>query len=189
MDDGDGYGDGSGGFGFGFGGGRGEGWGDGSGDGDGDGEGEGYGSGSGSGSGWGDGPGQLIKHTPNHQKGRTAMELGMEDLKELLGTTDTDIGNDLIGSRVVVRTRTSGVSIGVLDAVSYGPVVVRLVDAVRIWSWSNAFTLSELASDGADCRIAHHPDGIVISDTGCELIPVSDAAWSHIQANWEVGAK
>ncbi|MCP5025177.1 MAG: hypothetical protein GY929_02725, partial [Actinomycetia bacterium] len=56
----------------------------------------------------------------------------------------TEIAGHLLGRRVLVRTRISGVSIGVLDAVEIGAsTAVVLSDAVRIWSWSGAYTVSE----------------------------------------------
>lgn len=96
-----------------------------------------------------------------------------------------------IGDRVLVRTRTSGVSIGVLKEVdTENGMTVRLKNGVRIWSWSDAFTCSELATKGGKCRVAQHPRQVVIvAPEGGEILPVSDEAWEFVKANWSEGAQ
>jgi len=91
-----------------------------------------------------------------------------------------EIGQNLIGHRVIIRSNTSGVSIGLLTGLDVATKTVTLDDAVRIWSWSGAFTLSEIATDGAICRLAEHPDGILITDTGLEILPMADKAWDAV---------
>lgn len=98
-------------------------------------------------------------------------------------------GHGYHGVRCLIRTRISGVSIGIVDSLDVTTRSVVLSDAVRVWSWADAFTCSEIAAKGAACRIDRHPDGILIVDEGMEVIPVLDTAWADIQARWTVGRK
>jgi hypothetical protein len=121
------------------------------------------------------------------------MEISLTDLQALIcseketvtaATAAAPVAH-LIGKRCIVRTRISGVSIGIITHIEVeASTTVRLSDAIRIWSWTDsAFTLSEMAISGAKCRVDTHPDGTVITETGMEILPVSDAAWAFIQAN------
>ena len=51
-----------------------------------------------------------------------------------------------IGQEVIVRTKYAGVLIGTLLAKT--GLNVLLSDAVRLWKWTDAFTLSEVATKG-----------------------------------------
>jgi hypothetical protein len=121
------------------------------------------------------------------------IEIEIEDLTKLLTkqaatelAEDFTIYEHLLDRRVLIRTRISGVSIGILEDCT--PTAARLTKAIRIWSWEDAFTVSEIATTGAACRIAHHPDGIVIdSPDGRELMLVETAAWERIMASAVVG--
>ena len=95
----------------------------------------------------------------------------------------------LIGKRVLVRTRISGVSIGIARHIDPATCTIVLDDAVRIWSWSDAFTVSEIATTGAECRLATHGDGVVISDEGFELHELADTAWTNIEERATYGAQ
>ena len=106
------------------------------------------------------------------------------------GSSDGD--DSLVGQIVVVRSRVSGVSIGTLTSLttSAGGFQVRLVDAVRLWSWKGAFTLSEVAVSGVEsARIDHHPDGVLIAESGLEILPVSSDVFAGILEVSEVGSK
>lgn len=96
-----------------------------------------------------------------------------------------------VGQRVLTRTYYSGVSIGILQdvVVGGGMITLTLTDAVRIWQWEGAFTVSELARVGGTCRVARHPDGVSIVEQGAEVVPVSDEAWLVIQKQWSEGAR
>ncbi len=96
-----------------------------------------------------------------------------------------------INERVLVRTRTSGVSIGILKAIdTENGMSIRLKNAVRIWSWSSldddfALACSSLATKGAKCKIEHHPKRFHIeAPEGGEVMVVSDEAWEKIKGNW-----
>ena len=122
-----------------------------------------------------------------------AIEIEIEDLTKLLAKqAATGIGEEftiyehLLGRRVLIRTRISGVSIGILDECT--PTAARFTNAIRIYSWEDFSTVTEIATAGATCRIAHLPDGIVIdSPDGRELMLVWPQAWELIMASAVVG--
>lgn len=99
----------------------------------------------------------------------------------------------LIGRRVIVRTYISGVSIGVLAALSTSEAgfEAHLTDAIRLWKWTGAFTLSEIATVGsATARIAKHPsEGVWMADRGMEILPISDAAFQKTMSGAVEGAE
>ena len=98
-------------------------------------------------------------------------------------------GQNLIGQTVIVRSNTSGVSAGTLTGLDLVTKTVILDSAIRIWSWSDAFTLSEVATNGAQCRTAWHPDGVLITDSGLEILPMTDNAWQAVIDQMTVGAQ
>ena len=80
----------------------------------------------------------------------------------------------MIGSTVIIRTYAAGVHIGTL-ATQEG-TQVDLTDARRLWSWSGAFTLNEVATTGVDrsrSRISAHVPTIRLTEA-IEIIPVTD---------------
>ena len=122
----------------------------------------------------------------------TAADETRAELAELLGgetitgqfATMETVPHPLIGQRVIARTRNSGVSIGTLTA--YTPTIagyeIHLTDAVRLWRWTGAFTLSEVATDGpATARIQAHPEaGIWMAEQAVELLPICDKAYAKL---------
>ena len=90
-----------------------------------------------------------------------------------------------IGRHVVVRTFSAGVHIGVLAEVE-GQAVV-LTNARRLWEWSGAFTLSEIAETGikpSESRLSTNVPEILLIQA-IELIPTSAAARSSFDATHE----
>jgi ferredoxin-fold anticodon binding domain-containing protein len=90
-----------------------------------------------------------------------------------------------IGRHVVVRTFSAGVHIGVLAEVE-GQAVV-LTNARRLWAWSGAFTLSEIAVTGikpSESRLSTNVPEILLIQA-IELIPTSAAARSSFDATHE----
>ena len=122
----------------------------------------------------------------------TAADETRAELAELLGgepvtgqfAESLDTQHPLLGQRVIARTRNSGVSIGTLTA--YTPTIagyeIHLTDAVRLWQWTGAFTLSQVATDGpATARIQTHPEaGIWMAEQAVELLPISDKAYAKL---------
>jgi hypothetical protein len=84
--------------------------------------------------------------------------------------------SQLIGQHVVVRTFSAGVHIGTL--VEKDGENVLLKDARRLWKWSGAFTLSEVAQKGVQVkgsRIAMTVPLIELTNAN-EIIPTSEEA-------------
>jgi hypothetical protein len=90
-----------------------------------------------------------------------------------------------IGRHVVVRTYSAGVHIGTLAEVE--GQAVALTDARRLWKWSGAFTLSEVATAGINprgSRMSVAAPEIVLTQA-VEIIPTSQIARSTYDATHE----
>lgn len=83
---------------------------------------------------------------------------------------------------VVIRSRDSGAHAGYLKA--RNGAEVELVDARRIWYWSGAASLSQLALDGvsdpANCKFPAAVPTITVLGV-CEVIPASQKARKSIE--------
>lgn len=90
----------------------------------------------------------------------------------------------LIGHDVIVRCRLAGVHYGKLESVD-GFVV--LSDSHRIWSWSGAFTLSEVSTSGvSDGRVSCSVSTMTIplQDVG-EILPLTGSARAKLDTHIE----
>lgn len=92
----------------------------------------------------------------------------------------------MLNQEVIIRTENAGVHYGTLVKKEYTPagIVVKLSNSRRIWSWSGAQCLSDLASIGP------------VDDSGCnfsmpvlynemvaiEIIPVTEEGKKRIEA-------
>lgn len=77
------------------------------------------------------------------------------------------------GTFVVIRTYSAGVHFGVLE--EFEGQMVRLSNARRLWSWSGALSLSEVAMKGIDVKaskISVPVDEIILTQA-IEVIKVS----------------
>ncbi len=85
-------------------------------------------------------------------------------------------------NRVIVRSRDSGVHYGTLAA--RDGAEVRLTNSRRIWYWSGAASLSELATHGvthpADCKFTVRVPEITVLGV-CEVIPCTPKACDIIE--------
>ncbi len=61
-------------------------------------------------------------------------------------TANNSIYKDFIGKMCVLRTYSAGVHIGIVEQVA--ETTVLLSNSRRLWKWSDAFTLSEVAQNG-----------------------------------------
>ena len=90
------------------------------------------------------------------------------------------IDNGIVGKFVVIRSNMAGVHVGWL--VAREGDTVRLQNAHRVWRWSGANTLSELAQTGADdgpTRISVGVPDILVF--GCdEIIVASEQAVENL---------
>lgn len=90
--------------------------------------------------------------------------------------TETAIHSELLGKICVVRTYSAGVHIGKVKQISETEVLLE--NSKRLWKWSGAFTLNEVATKGVDLansRISESVPLILISQK-IEIIPVSAEA-------------
>ena len=87
-----------------------------------------------------------------------------------------------IGKKVIIRGSRSGVEFGTL--VAQNGSEVTLENARRIWYWSGAASLSQLAKDGTSkptgCKFTVTVDSITILDA-IEIIPCTDKAIKSIE--------
>lgn len=94
----------------------------------------------------------------------------IKEIKKLIG--DESIPNKNkhrhIGKKVIARTYSAGVHYGTLVEKNGDEVILE--DAIRIWRWSGAASLSQLAVDGTN-----KPDGCKFS------VPVSDITVKMIE--------
>lgn len=90
-----------------------------------------------------------------------------------------------IGKKVLVRTQNAGVHFGTLteaESVNDG-FDVELTDSRRIFSWSGAFTLSELAAIGPDNKNSKISCVVPIHYMrAIEIIPFTDSAFEILNA-------
>jgi len=88
----------------------------------------------------------------------------------------------MVGKYVLVRTYSAGVFAGTL--VSRTGKEVELTDARRIWYWSGAASLSQLAVDGTskpkDCKFPCEVPRIELMEA-IEILEVSDKARESIK--------
>ena len=84
---------------------------------------------------------------------------------------------------VVIRTYSAGVHIG--NLVSRKGKEVTLTNARRLWRWSGANTLHEVATKGvaADSKISEIVPTITLTEA-IEIIPVSEAAAKSLESRW-----
>lgn len=97
--------------------------------------------------------------------------------------TTTDIAADLIGKDVLVRTYSAGVFVGSLR--SRDGKDVLLAGARRIWYWSGAASLSQLATEGTKdpdgCKFPCAVSEVLLTEA-IEIIPLTKEARRSIDA-------
>jgi len=82
------------------------------------------------------------------------------------------IKTEKLSEEVIVRTHSAGVHVG--NLVSLDGTTCVLKNARRIWKWSGAFTLNEIALKGVDrvnSRICKHVPIITLTQA-IEIIPI-----------------
>lgn len=85
----------------------------------------------------------------------------------------------MIGEFCIVRTYSAGVHMGVVKEVS--GTAVYLENALRLWRWYGAFTLSEASVNGVgeQSRISCAVPKILLTQ-GIEVIPCSEKAIANL---------
>lgn len=91
------------------------------------------------------------------------------------------MNDEFIGRYVIIRGDNSGVFFGILT--ERKGTEVKLSNCRRLWQWSGAASLSQLATEGVkrpkDCRFTVTVDSIIILDA-IEVIPCTDYAVENI---------
>jgi len=104
------------------------------------------------------------------------------------------IGKEMIGKYVVVRGDRSGIFAGTLkekEQKQNGYASVILTDCRRLWQWSGACSISQIAIDGTkepnNCKFTVTVDSIELSDA-IEIIPCTERATEIIKgvAVWKI---
>jgi hypothetical protein len=91
----------------------------------------------------------------------------------------------IIGRPVMIRTYSAGVHYGILEEVNSASdgFDVFLSNSRRIYEWTGAFTLSELATKGSTekkSKISVTIPGIALR--AIEIIPMTDAGFQNLNA-------
>ena len=114
------------------------------------------------------------------------MELTVRDLKELISGQSTtmprsSLHKHMLSKMVMVRTYSAGVHFGILEEKHEQEVI--LTDARRVWSWTKAATLSQLAMEGSGdidgYKISMPVDQILLNRV-IEVIPMSKKAIQNL---------
>ena len=91
-------------------------------------------------------------------------------------TNETTKHKIMNGKFVLIRTYSAGVHFGTM--ISREGQEVHLSNARRLWSWSGALSLSEIASKGIDLKnskVSVPVDEIILTQA-IEIIPISKAS-------------
>ena len=90
---------------------------------------------------------------------------------------------------VMVRTHSAGVHYGYLK--ERNGTEVTLINSVRVWSWSGAASLSQLAVEGSkkpkDCKLAIEVPKLILTQA-IEIIPMTQSAINNLNSitKWKV---
>lgn len=85
---------------------------------------------------------------------------------------------------VIIRTYAAGVHMGYLKSKTYTPAgtIVELVKTRRIWYWSGAMSISQLALEGTqkpnDCKFSVEISSIELN--AIEIVPVTEKALTNL---------
>lgn len=84
---------------------------------------------------------------------------------------------------VMVRTYSAGVHFGYLS--ERNGKEVKLLNSVRVWYWSGAASLSQLATEGtkksSDCKFAIAVPEITLTEA-IEIIPITEVAANNLKS-------
>ncbi len=87
------------------------------------------------------------------------------------------ISSNFVGRMCIVRTFSAGVFYGTITATEGKEVLIK--NAVRLWQWAGAASLSQIAVEGVmkpkDCKFGMEVPEILVTEA-IEILPLSDAA-------------
>jgi len=90
---------------------------------------------------------------------------------------------------VMIRTYSAGVHYGYLK--EHKDKQVTLLNAVRVWYWSGAASLSQLSMEGSskpnECKLAMELPEIILTEA-IEIIPISEKAFINLNSikKWKI---
>lgn len=114
-------------------------------------------------------------------------ELIKEILKEELTQKETSVQktttpNVMIGKIVMVRTYSAGVHFGTLVSKDGKEIVLR--DARRVFYWTNACSLSQLANQGSQNKNTENKISVAVSEIllteAIEIIPMTKESFDNL---------
>lgn len=89
-----------------------------------------------------------------------------------------------IGKKCIIRTNRAGVFFGTLADYDMATRTSEIHNCRRLWSWSGAASLSQLAVEGVkrpyDCRFTMIVEQMQVMET-IEIIPCTEAAITNIE--------
>lgn len=94
---------------------------------------------------------------------------------------------EVIGKKVIIRASRAGVFFGTLSDKQYTPagVEVKLQNSRRLWYWSGAASLSQLATEGVknpeECKFSVVVPSHIVEQV-IEIIPCSEDAIKSIES-------
>jgi hypothetical protein len=98
----------------------------------------------------------------------------------------TEFFKESLGNYVMIRTYSAGVHFGILDKVAdckNGHYPVKLKKAIRVYSWTGACSLSQLATEGSkrtDSKLSVEIPSIYLQ--AIEVIPMTEFAVNNLKA-------
>ena len=98
---------------------------------------------------------------------------------------------DLTGKKVIIRADRAGVFFGTLADYDRANGIVEINNCRRLWYWSGAASLSQLANDGVKspraCKFTQVVESMQIAGV-IEVLPCTDAAIKCIEevAVWQL---
>lgn len=105
----------------------------------------------------------------------------IKQIQSLCGFKKNPENHPDMGKKVIIRTYSAGVHYGTLESKNGNEC--RLKNAIRLWYWEGAFTLSQLAMMGtnkaSNCKFAVPVDFITLE--WIEIIPCSETAIASIE--------
>lgn len=112
--------------------------------------------------------------------GQTYILKGQESAPSMARTIEDEDGDDC--EYKIVRTRSAGVFAGYISF--HDGLQVTLLRARRLWYWSGAFSLSQLAIEGTskpkECKFPEEVSKIVLTEA-IEILDVTEKAQKSIQ--------
>lgn len=107
----------------------------------------------------------------------------MDKIIELNGKRYQEISENITREYSIVRTYSAGVFFGIIESKDGKEVILR--NARRIWYWTGASSLSELAEKGTSspstCKFPIAVDKIILTEV-IEILSVSEEAKKSIDA-------